>query len=191
MGKSDSGKIILETERLILRPWKKNKADAKALYEYAKDPRIGPRAGWKVHRDTAESMEIIRDVLSTPGIFAVVWKETNRPIGAVGITSGSYMRKTLPRGDGELGYWIGLPFQGKGIATEAARAMLTYGFATLQLNAIWGAYYEGNEESRRVQEKCGLHYVRSDAESYVEALHEKKTEHFLCITRREWENMHS
>ena len=38
--------MIMETRRLILRPWKKNKADAKALYRYAKDARVGPAAGW-------------------------------------------------------------------------------------------------------------------------------------------------
>ncbi len=188
---SDAGRIHLETDRLILRPWKKNKADAKALYEYAKDPRIGPNAGWPVHRDVSESMEIIRNVLSTPGICAVVWKETERPIGAAGITSGSYMRKSLPRGDGELGYWIGRPWQGKGIATEAAQAMIAYGFDALHLDAVWGAYYEGNECSRRVQEKCGLQYVYTEENSYVEALQEYKAEHFMRITRGQWENQHT
>ncbi|MEG0051315.1 MAG: RimJ/RimL family protein N-acetyltransferase, partial [Terrisporobacter sp.] len=45
--------MILETSRLILRPWKEE--DAEALYKYAKDPRIGPMAGWPVHSDVKNS----------------------------------------------------------------------------------------------------------------------------------------
>ena len=48
------------TERLILRPWEEN--DAKSLYEYAKDPKVGPAAGWPVHTSVENSLEIIRNV---------------------------------------------------------------------------------------------------------------------------------
>ena len=51
---------ILETERLLLRPWKD--CDAGALYELAKDPEVGPRAGWPVHESEENSREIIRTV---------------------------------------------------------------------------------------------------------------------------------
>ena len=52
--------MILTTERLILRPWKET--DAESLYEYAKDPDIGPSAGWPVHQNIAESREVIQNV---------------------------------------------------------------------------------------------------------------------------------
>ena len=106
-GRMSERKIVLETERLILRPWKKNKADAKELYRYARDSRVGPAAGWPVHKDPAESLEIIRRILSTPDIYAVVLKETGKPIGAAGITYGSTGRKYLKEEEAEIGYWIG------------------------------------------------------------------------------------
>ena len=56
--------MILETERLILRPWEET--DAEDLYEYAKDTRVGPVCGWMPHTDAENSREIIRDVLSGP-----------------------------------------------------------------------------------------------------------------------------
>lgn len=50
--------MILETERLILRPW--NESDAESLYEYAKDPRVGPIAGWPPHKSVEESLDVIK-----------------------------------------------------------------------------------------------------------------------------------
>ena len=50
------------TERLILRPWQES--DAERLFEYAKDPEVGPIAGWPVHTSVENSLDIIRNVLS-------------------------------------------------------------------------------------------------------------------------------
>ncbi len=180
-------KIILETERLILRPWKKNKADAKELYRYARDSRVGPAAGWPVHKDAAESLEIIRNILSTPDIYAVVLKETGKPIGAAGITYGSTGRKYLKKDEAEIGYWIGVEHWGKGYAPEAVRALLQRGFEELGRNAVWCGYYEGNDKSRRVQEKCGFRYHHTAEAEMVQALGETRREHFTRITKAEWE----
>ena len=47
-----------ETDRLFLRPWTED--DAESLFEYAKDPAVGPIAGWPVHKSVDNSIEIIR-----------------------------------------------------------------------------------------------------------------------------------
>ncbi len=57
----------------------------------------------------------------------------------------------------ELGYWIGKPFWGLGIATEAADAVVQYGFAQLRLNRIYAHYMARNPASGRVMEKIGMH----------------------------------
>ena len=62
--------MILETERLILRPWKED--DAESLYKYAKDPEVGPIAGWPVHTSVENSREIIKSVLSADETYASV-----------------------------------------------------------------------------------------------------------------------
>ena len=54
--------MILQTQRLILRPWQE--ADAADLYQYAKDPRVGPIAGWQPHTSVEDSLRVIRTVLS-------------------------------------------------------------------------------------------------------------------------------
>ena len=65
--------MVLETERLILRPFETG--DAADLYAYARDPRVGPAAGWQPHESVEESREIIRTVFSEPGVFAVTLRE--------------------------------------------------------------------------------------------------------------------
>ncbi|MEE0897739.1 MAG: GNAT family N-acetyltransferase, partial [Acutalibacteraceae bacterium] len=60
------------TERLILRPWKET--DAESLYKYAKDPQVGPIAGWPVHTSVENSREIIKEVLSANETYAVCLK---------------------------------------------------------------------------------------------------------------------
>ena len=75
---------MMETERLLLRPWQES--DAEALYRWARDPEVGPAAGWSPHTSVENSREIIRTVLSEEGTFAVVPKGGNGgPIGAIGV----------------------------------------------------------------------------------------------------------
>ena len=64
------------TERLILRPWQES--DAESCYEYAKDPQVGPSAGWPVHTSVENSRETIKNVLSADGTYAVVLKASGR-----------------------------------------------------------------------------------------------------------------
>jgi [ribosomal protein S5]-alanine N-acetyltransferase len=56
----------------------------------------------------------------------------------------------------EIGYWIGVPFWGKGFATEAARAVVEFGFQNLNLRRIYAHHHAGNIASQRVLEKIGM-----------------------------------
>jgi ribosomal-protein-alanine N-acetyltransferase len=58
----------------------------------------------------------------------------------------------------ELGYWIGVPFWGKGYATEAASVAVAFGFETLGLNRIFAHHFAGNTASGRVLEKIGMRH---------------------------------
>ncbi|WP_430109409.1 GNAT family N-acetyltransferase [Paenibacillus sp. B1-33] len=59
---------------------------------------------------------------------------------------------------GELAYWIGKPYWGKGYGTEAAQATLPYGFEQLKLQKIFAEAYTSNPGSWRIMEKIGLNY---------------------------------
>ena len=176
--------MTLETERLILRPWCED--DAEKLYTSASDPEVGPPAGWPPHTSVENSREIIRTVLSAPETYAVCLKENGKPIGSIG-----FHRSDLAEDDDEyeLGYWIGKPFWGQGLIPEAAREMLRYAFEDLGMNRIWCGYYDGNEKSRRVQEKLGFVYQRRTEGIEVRLLGEIRTGHVMLMTRGRWEMM--
>ena len=108
----------LETQRLILRPF--TEGDAQDVYDYAKDPRVGPAAGWTPHRSDEESREIIRTVFSEPDVFAVVDRESGKVIGSAGFTGRH--RKELPDPDDEIGYSLHPDYWGRGRIPERWRS---------------------------------------------------------------------
>lgn len=175
----------LYTERLVLRPWLES--DAESLYEYAKDPRVGPIAGWPPHTSVENSLEIIRNVLAVDENYAVCLKEDNRAIGSIGLTRGKASNLDLPDNEGEIGFWIGVPFWGRGLITEAARELIRRGFEDLKFRKIWAGYFDGNARSRRVQEKCGFKHHHTSKDVFWRLTGEIHTLHVTCLTRKNWE----
>ena len=101
---------MIQTPRLLLRPWQE--ADAEDLYTYAKDPQIGPPAGWPPHTGVENSRQIIRDVLAAPETYAVCLKD-GKAIGSVGLKLKGSTDMTDRDDECELGYWLGKPFWGQ------------------------------------------------------------------------------
>ena len=137
----------LNTNRLLLRPWRQEDADA--LYKYASDPAVGPACGWVPHRNREESRRIILTVLNGEHTFALVLKETQEPVGCASLFRGAVCAEQ----DLELGYWLGRPLWGQGLMTEAARRLVKYGFSQLECPRIWCAHAVSNARSRRIIEK--------------------------------------
>ena len=176
--------MILQTKHLILRPWSEN--DSEELYKYASDPEVGPPAGWPPHTSAENSREIIRTVLSAPETYAVCLKENGKPIGSIGLHRNDIAEK----GDEyELGYWIGKPFWGQGLIPEASRELLRYAFEDLGMNRIWCGYYDGNEKSRRVQEKLGFVFHHTTEGLEVKLLNEIRTGHSNLMTKERWQKV--
>ena len=176
--------MILQTKRLILRPWSEN--DAEELYKYASDPEVGPPAGWPSHTSADNSREIIRTVLSDPETYAVCLKENGKPIGSVGLHRNDLAEKD---DEYELGYWIGKPFWGQGLIPEASRELLRYAFEDLEMSRIWCGYYDGNEKSRRVQEKLGFVFHHTTEGLEVKLLNEIRTGHSSLMTKERWQKV--
>lgn len=177
--------MVIQTERLTLRPWRET--DAAILFTYASDPDVGPAAGWPPHRSIEESGEIIRTVFAAPHTFAVCLAATDEPVGSIGLMPSRC--ESNRRDDGlelEVGYWIAKPFWGRGFAPEAVRAMQRYAFETLGCKALWCGYYEGNNKSLRVQQKCGFapHHVECDVP--CELMGDVRTECFTYLTSEDW-----
>lgn len=174
--------MILTTERLVLRPWCEE--DAESLYKYASDPEVGPWAGWPMHTSVQNSLEIIKTVLSAPETYAVCLKCDDSPIGSIGLHRNDLAEKD---DEYELGYWIGKPFWGQGLIPEASRELIRYAFEELMMARIWCGYYDGNDKSRRVQEKLGFVYHHTTTGIELKLLDEVRTGHASLLTREEWE----
>mgnify|MGYP000849087845 CR=1 FL=1 len=144
----------METERLILQDW--SEGDADDLYEYAKNPNVGPHGGWKPHESREESLEIIKTLfLGKYDCWAIVYKENGKVIGTIGYEPDTKRPNIACK---ELGYAIGEEYWGKGLMTEAAKAVIRHGFEELGLDMISVYRNPANTRSGRVIEKCGFTY---------------------------------
>ena len=177
---------MIETERLILRPWRED--DAEALYKYAGDPDVGPPAGWPPHTSVENSRDIIRTVFSAPETYAVCLKD-GTPIGSIGLMLSGSTDMTNREDECELGYWIGKPFWGQGMIPEASKALLRHAFEDLGMRAVWCGYYEGNEKSKRVQEKLGFVYQYTTEGLEVTLVNEIRTGHTNLMTKEHWQEI--
>jgi len=177
--------MTLKTDRLILRPWRET--DAESLYEYAKNPDVGPVAGWPVHISIENSREIIKDVLSADETYAVTLKDSDRAIGSIGLMIGDKSSLSIAADEAEIGYWIGVPYWGQGLIPEAVRELMRYAFDDLGMTTLWCGYFDGNKKSKRVQEKCGFHFHYTETEKEWPLINAIKTQHVTRITKREWD----
>jgi len=179
--------MVLNTNRLILRTWEES--DAEELFRFASSPDVGPIAGWPAHTSVENSREIIRDVLSVPDTFAIVWKETNLPIGSIGLKTGTATDLTEAEDECELGYWLGVPYWGRGIMPEAVNELLRYAFENAGMKKVWCGYYDENSKSKRVQEKCGFQYEWTTEGVDVPLMHETRTGHVNSLTKEAWQEI--
>lgn len=146
--------MIFESENLILRPW--NEDDAKCLYHFARNPNVGPIAGWPPHESVEDSLNIIKTVFSKRETYAIV--KDDIPIGCVGLLFHPDTNHWWGEDAAELGYWIAEQYWGNGYAVEASKIVTEHAFDDLNVRVIYATYKVGNNQSRRVLEKLGFKY---------------------------------
>lgn len=141
----------LETDRLILRDWCME--DAADMLEFYSDPKIWPRAGGCVLTDITQCEQCIRDYAAAQEAWAVVLKETQKPIGSIFL-------EDIGRHSGyrEMEFVLSRTHQNQGYMTEAVERVLEYAFTDLALEVVAVCHYPDNVQSRRVIEKCGFTY---------------------------------
>ncbi|NLA52614.1 MAG: GNAT family N-acetyltransferase [Alcaligenaceae bacterium] len=122
---------VLETERLIIRRFRKEDLDD--FYEYSRSPNVGPNAGWRPHASRQESREILKHFIYSPSVWALVDKNTRSVIGSIGLHDD---RKRDNQNAKMLGYVLAEPYWGKGLMTEAAKRMIKYAFEELQIDLL-------------------------------------------------------
>ncbi len=146
---------VLVTDRLLLRPF--TLADAPEVQRLAGDYEVasntleipypypdGEAENWiATHRPGFENGVHV--------VYAVTRARIGDLVGAVGL-----VEINRRHGRAELGYWVARPCWGRGYATEAARAVIEYGFSVLGLHRVYAVHFSRNPASGRVMEKCGM-----------------------------------
>lgn len=146
---------VLETKRLLLRPFEPE--DAPAVYQYASDPQIGWNCGWPAHSCQEESRTVIERMLMVPGTWAITLKERpEHAIGSISLMEAGSSNLPLQDDELEIGFWIGRPFWNQGYMGEAAACLRDFAFETLDTVRLKASYAEFNPASGAVQRKIGM-----------------------------------
>ncbi len=181
---SQSERPSLETPRLVLRPF--GLPDAADVQCLAGDRAVadttlniphpyedGMAQAWiETHaQEYAEGRQVN---------FAITLSAEGALIGCISLK----MDREAP-GSAELGYWVGVPWWNRGYCTEAAAAVLDYGFRVLELERIHAHHLLRNPASGRVMQKVGLHAQGVARESFHKA-GEREDIALYGIRRRDW-----
>ncbi|MCL2285814.1 MAG: GNAT family N-acetyltransferase [Firmicutes bacterium] len=151
--------MIIETERLILRPF--NVDDAEAMYKnWASDPDVLRYMPYNVcetleaARSCAEGwLESIKNMEGAWQVWAIQLKPADEIIGTI-----DFVEVDTDARSAEVGYQIGKAWWGNGYCAEALVELANYAFDTVGLNRLWGGYDPRNPASGRVMEKAGFKY---------------------------------
>jgi len=172
--------VNLDTARLRIRAY--SEADIAELVPLIGAREVAATTGRIPHpytvedaRDFLAKIEIDREVS-----MVVTLRDSGGLIGGIGL------RLAEEHQHAELGYWLGVPYWGRGYATEAAREMLRYGFDDLRLHRIFASHFKNNPASGGVLRKIGMGYEGCQRE------HVRKWDQFVDselygILRREWQ----
>mgnify|MGYP001187658816 CR=1 FL=1 len=172
----------LETERLTLR--RLSTDDAEDFYEYAKDPEVGPPAGWKPHESLEETKNIIQNMFDVCYTWAIRLKDSDKVIGVIALEPD----KHRPEAESlEIGYSLSREYWGRGIMTEAAEAVIEYGFEEMDLELIAISTSKVNKRSQGVIKKCGFTYEGTVRKTYKIYTGELRDSMIFSILREEYE----
>lgn len=146
----------LETERLLLR--RMLVTDADDMYAYARRSDLTKYLTWDPHPDRDYTVEYLQYLASRYRVgdfydWGVTLRSDGRLIGTCGFTSFDFAHDSA-----QVGYVLNPDYWGRGLAPEALRAVLRFGFHALNLHRIEAFYIQGNIRSRRVMEKVGMAY---------------------------------
>lgn len=172
---------LLTTPRLQIRPFQLH--DWPAVYAYMKDPAVTHYLEEGQMTSEQTQVWLARQTGERPKAFAVVLQSTNELIGHIGFHEWFHPRIY------ELSWAMHRDHQGRGYATEAAAALLPYGFETLGVQRVIATCQPENVASWRVMEKLGM-----QREGHLKQCIERPDgswwdEYFYAILRSEWRSI--
>ena len=146
----------LETERLILRKMVLN--DAEAVFAYASNSEVSRYTLWETHRSIEDSRAFLEFATQKYGNggepdWGIVYRGNGCLVGACGLVNWE-----AEHARAEVGFVLSREYWGRGLMSEAVRAILRFGFERMNLNRIEARCIAENAASARVMEKAGMVY---------------------------------
>ncbi len=172
----------IETPRLILRSWQDGDAVplAKAINDF-RIARTTARIPWPYTLDDALVFQRQLACAAPPSRFLVMTEKIsgNQPIGGIGLDADDTGAAA------EIGYWLAVPWWGRGLGYEAAAALCNWAFTGRGCDRLYARYRHGNEASRRILDRLGFRLIgHAMAPSRAEARLTPTA--CLELTWREW-----
>ncbi|QSZ66354.1 N-acetyltransferase [Methanofollis aquaemaris] len=144
--------LCIRTKSASLRPWEID--DAPALARHANNPDIAGsmRDGFPSPYTLNDAENFIHMASGTSSAILLAIEVDGEAVGGIGVTP----LDDVYRNTAEIGYWLAAPYQGRGIVTEAVKALVPVAFERLDVLRIQAGIFENNCASARVLEKCGF-----------------------------------
>lgn len=152
--------LVIITSRLRLRPLAETDVDA--MWPVVSDPEFPRMMSWDAHTSKQQTLEYVQHVeaqLAAGASIAWAIEYQGAFVGTIGLDDIAFQRRAWRVDRAELGYWLVPTLWGNGLMTEAATAVVRWGFDVLGLHKITVGCLVENEASRRVIEKIGFKYV--------------------------------
>ncbi len=175
-------RMRLVGERIIVRNL--NLKDQVAYFEYGKDPKVGPNAGWKPFPSLSVAGKVLSGNILKGETYAIALKETNQLIGTVSVYSNTIRPYNKAK---SLGFSLNSAYWNKGYMTEAVKMVIQHCFRYSDCKIIEVGHHVGNDASKRVIEKCGFTYdgrIRQFKRLYDDRLIDAD---FYSLTKEEYE----
>jgi RimJ/RimL family protein N-acetyltransferase len=144
--------VILETERLVLRPPQPSDAPAIQQLAGAREVALNTLLIPHPYPEGAAAAWLAAPRTENDRLFILTLRDSGDAIGVMGLHANPDHSRA------EIGYWIGVPYWNRGYATEAARAVIDFGLRDLGLNRVFAEVFARNAASGRVLEKAGMRH---------------------------------
>ena len=151
------GTIVIETQRLILRPFSMDDAEA-MFHNWASDPAVTKYLMWPTHQSVEVSRAVLTDWVSryveeNYYQWAIVPKDLGQPIGSIAVV---HLHERI--GKAEIGYCMGKPWWHQGIMSEALTAVIKFMLHDVGVNRVEACHDPNHPRSGAVMAKCGMVY---------------------------------
>ena len=179
--------VVLSTKRLTLRaPLKRDYDD---IVFHANNPKVAENLSQMPHPYTMRDAAHWTDVLAKPAVrqqtFAITDRYLDKFLGGCGYRPDQQDVNRVV-----IGYWLGEPFWGEGLAAEATQAIIDHAFDNEEISAVVASVRPSNHQSKRVLEKCGFQFMHSGMTHSLAVAGMVATDCYL-LNKSTWASLHA